>query len=74
VPAERAVWSVMVVEVGEPVVGAGALLVGAPGSDVGPFFEQDPVEPFDFAVGLRPVGAGAFVSHAGVVECCRPEA
>lgn len=29
-----------------------------PVADVGPFFEQDPVEPFDLAVGLWPVGPG----------------
>lgn len=67
-------WSLVIVEADEGVVGANALLVGAPGSDVGPLFEQDLVEPFDFAVGLRPIGAGAFVGHTDVVECCRPGA
>ena len=41
---------------------------------MGPFLEQDPVEPFDFAVGLGPVGAGAFVGDAGLVEDGPPEA
>ena len=34
-------------------VGGAALPVRGPWADVGPFLEEDPVEPFDFAVGLR---------------------
>lgn len=31
------------------------------------------MEPFDFAVGLGPVGAGAFVGHVGVGEGLGPQ-
>ena len=37
----------VIVEVDESVVGDGALTVGGPRSDVGPFLEQDVVEAFD---------------------------
>jgi hypothetical protein len=67
-PAERAVGSVVIVEVHEPGVGVVALAVGAPGADVGPLLEQDAVEPLDLAVGLRPVGAGARVADTGLGE------
>ena len=43
---------------GESVASLG---VGAVGVGVGPFVGQGAVEAFDFAVGLGPVGAGAFV-------------
>jgi hypothetical protein len=73
-PAERAVGTVVIVEVHEPVVGVGALAVGAPGPDVGPFLEQDAVEALDLAVGLGSVGAGPFRGDAGVGEGGEPQA
>src|SRR4051794_41369497 len=38
---------------------------GAVGAGVGPFLQQGAVQAFDLAVGLWPVGAGAFVGDAG---------
>ena len=43
------------------VEGGDSLGFGGVGLGIGPFLEHDAVEPFDFAVGLGSVGAGAFV-------------
>ena len=51
-PFECAVAAMVVVEVDEATVGDLALEFACPVLDVGPFLEQDPVEPFDLAVGL----------------------
>jgi hypothetical protein len=40
---------------------------------VGPFVEQGAVEAFDLAVGLGPVGTGAFVGDARVGEGVAPQ-
>src|SRR5689334_12537765 len=53
------------VVVPEPAVkGAGAFLAGAVDGAVGPAVEEGADEAFGFAVGLRPVGAGAEVVDA----------
>src|SRR3954452_21338574 len=72
-PVECAVGTVLIVEVDEPVVGGGALPVATPVTDVCPFLEQDAVEPFDLAVGLRPVGTGPFRCHSGLGERLEPQ-
>ena len=52
----------VVIVVMEPVgVGGCAFGFGAVHVGVGPFLEQGPVEPFDLAVGLGPVGPGTVV-------------
>lgn len=46
----------------EPLVEAGrAFGLAEVGPGVGPFLDRGPVEPLDLPVGLRPIGAGAFV-------------
>src|SRR4030095_4622592 len=63
------------VVVPEPAVkGGGAFAAGAVDGAVGPAVEHRADEAFGFAVGLRPVGAGAGVSDArpaagGRVDC-----
>jgi hypothetical protein len=44
--------------------------LGAVGPGVGPLIEQGAVEAFDFSVGLRPIGAGAFVGDADCGRHC----
>jgi hypothetical protein len=51
----------MVVGVQPGVKGGAPFGFGAVGAGVGPFLQQRSVEPFDFAVGLGPVGADALV-------------
>ena len=48
-------------------------MVGVPVADVGPFFEQDPVESFDFAVGLRPERSSELRGDPGVFERGSPD-
>jgi hypothetical protein len=43
-------------------------MVAGIGSGVGPFCGDGPIEPFGLAVGLRPIGAGAFVGDPGTGE------
>ena len=54
--------AVMIVGVDEPGVRGHAFGFAEVEPGVGPFLTQGPVEPFDLAVGLWPVGAGSFVS------------
>src|SRR5689334_16261133 len=54
----------MVVAVEPAVKGAVAIAVGAIDAHSGPFIVERAVEPFDLAVGLRPVGPGARVGDA----------
>src|ERR1700722_5811057 len=56
----------MVVGVQPGVKGGAAFGFGGVGAGVGPFVGEGAVEPFDFAVGLGPVGAGALVGDAQV--------
>ena len=51
----------MTVGVDELGVGGGAFGFAEVEPGVGPFLAQGPVESFDLAVGLWPVGAGSFV-------------
>ncbi len=51
----------MIVGVQEVGEGSDALGLAGVGAGVGPFLFQGPVEPFDLAVGLRPVGPGPLV-------------
>ena len=48
----------VVVDVDPVLQGLVAVVFGEVGAGVDPFFGQGPVEPFDFAVGLGPVGPG----------------
>jgi hypothetical protein len=52
------VAAVMIIGVDERVVLGDAFGLAEVGAGVGSFFEEGPVEPFDLAVGLGPVGAG----------------
>jgi hypothetical protein len=54
--------------------GFGPLGVAGVGPGVGPFVQQGAVEAFDLAVGLRPVGAGAFAGGAEVGQRLVPGA
>jgi hypothetical protein len=67
------VGAVVIVEVDESVVSVGALSVGGPGADVGPFFEQDAVEAFDLAVGLRAAWPGLLGGGACFVAGAVPQ-
>ena len=57
--------SVVIVVVHEDFVGLGALGICFPVGGVGPFFVEDAVEAFDFAVGLGPIRSGAFMAGSG---------
>lgn len=65
--------SVVTVEVEELEVAGVSLGFGCPGTDVGPFFEKDPVEPFNFAVGLWPPHSGLLDDGAGLGTCPMPQ-
>ena len=56
--SDGGVASVVVVDVDPVLQGVVAVGFGQVGTGVGPFLGEGPVESFDFAVGLRPVGAG----------------
>ena len=73
-PFECAVGSVLIVVVLEAFVGFCALCLRCPGSLVGLFFEQGPVEAFDFAVGLWTIGPGTLVAGTGGSHGFEPEA
>jgi hypothetical protein len=65
---------VVIVQVDEPGVGVVALHFCVPVADVGPFLEEDPVEPSHFAAGLGSAGPCLFHGGAGGLAGSMPQA
>src|SRR5215211_9287149 len=63
--AEGGMGSVMVVPMDPGLQGTVAGGVGAVQPPIGPLLQQGPVAPLHLPVGLRPVGPGAPMPHAG---------